>query len=791
MANKILIKSSQDTGDGAAELYNSGGTAKLSVAELAINSVDGILFAGTDATAAAGTLIGATTDVYAQPLVVHTDSQAVGKTSTVQFNQIELGHATDTTLARASAGVLNLQGSAVATAGHKLDHFSATTSAELAGVLSDETGTGAFVLAGSPTLTGNPVAPTQSAGNNSTRLATTAFVTAAADAAAAGLQVHTDVKIASGTHDVTCSLTAGDATVTCSAAPISLGELVTTDEDGVTAGSYVATINAGTEGVSVTSFEMNQVAAVGADTSEVLTFTMDLTTNWTYDAGGKTLTHDSNQIVKLQGQTLVVNDRVLLKNQTAPLQNGVYLVSQLGNASSAPTILTRDTNMDVSADFINAFVFVTSGNLGDVSVNDTSWVTTVDTDFAYATDAVTFGQFNGPGNMTAGTNMTKVGNSLNVDDAFLTNDASDSMSGTLTATGFTTGNSGIIKFMDGDGTHYTTIAAHGTTTTSEAYTLPAADGTSGQVLSTDGNGVMSWASAATGDVTDVIGGLGLDSDANSGDITLDLNLHELVAETVASGDFIPFVDSTDNGTHKESIDDIATLMAGASLTATNAVLAVDDDFVKNTTDTMTDATAGLTTLTIDKNFSETGASTVKGIFVDIDKTATTTSDNTIYGVDVDVDYSTANSGTNTMIGLRATPRMVGAADAGTLTTKGAIITATGDTNGTSVATGMELTATGADTNNGLVINCADGGTDLKLVSSADATDYATLTVGASGATTLTTVDAGAAVANLTLTIDGSLIVAGDTGIDISAVGGAGVSLGLSTLDNVFVNGGSF
>lgn len=41
------------------------------------------------------------------------------------------------------------------------------------------TGTGAVVLAASPTLTGNPLAPTQTAGNNTTRIATTAFVTTA------------------------------------------------------------------------------------------------------------------------------------------------------------------------------------------------------------------------------------------------------------------------------------------------------------------------------------------------------------------------------------------------------------------------------------------------------------------------------------------------------------------------------------------------------------------------------------------------------------------------------------
>src|SRR5689334_6224072 len=49
----------------------------------------------------------------------------------------------------------------------KLSQFAATTSAELAGVISDETGTGALVFGTGPTLS-NPVVGTQSVGNNST-----------------------------------------------------------------------------------------------------------------------------------------------------------------------------------------------------------------------------------------------------------------------------------------------------------------------------------------------------------------------------------------------------------------------------------------------------------------------------------------------------------------------------------------------------------------------------------------------------------------------------------------------
>lgn len=50
--------------------------------------------------------------------------------------------------------------------------------------------------------------------------------------------------------------------------------------------------------------------------------------------------------------------------------------------------------------------------------------------------------------LVAGTNITLATNTLNVDDAFLKNDASDTTTGTITAAGFTTGNDGVVNFAD-------------------------------------------------------------------------------------------------------------------------------------------------------------------------------------------------------------------------------------------------------------------------------------------------------------------------------------------------------
>jgi hypothetical protein len=67
--------------------------------------------------------------------------------------------------------------------GTNVSTFLATpSSANLAAAVTDETGTGALVFANSPALSGTPTAPTATANDNSTKLATTAYVDSAVSA---------------------------------------------------------------------------------------------------------------------------------------------------------------------------------------------------------------------------------------------------------------------------------------------------------------------------------------------------------------------------------------------------------------------------------------------------------------------------------------------------------------------------------------------------------------------------------------------------------------------------------
>ncbi len=75
---------------------------------------------------------------------------------------------------------------------------------------------------------------------------------------------------------------------------------------------------------------------------------------------------------------------------------------------------------------------------------------------------------------------------------------------TATFTDVTLNGQGDLRFADSDSSNWVAFQAPATVSSNVTWTLPAADGTSGQVLSTNGSGVLSWASGGGGS-GDVVG----------------------------------------------------------------------------------------------------------------------------------------------------------------------------------------------------------------------------------------------------------------------------------------------
>lgn len=126
-------------------------------------------------------------------------------------------------------------------------------------------------------------------------------------------------------------------------------------------------------------------------------------------AAGGNLTLSGAQTI--DGIALVAGDRVLVKNQTTPAQNGLYVV-----ASGA---WTRTTDMDAWTEVPGAFVFVEQGT----TQADTGWVSTADQGGTIGSTAITWTQFSGAGTVTAGTGIIVTGNQVSIDDAVVATDA--------------------------------------------------------------------------------------------------------------------------------------------------------------------------------------------------------------------------------------------------------------------------------------------------------------------------------------------------------------------------------
>jgi len=108
----------------------------------------------------------------------------------------------------------------------------------------------------------------------------------------------------------------------------------------------------------------------------------------------------------IDGVSLSADDRVLVKNQSSADENGIYLVKA--------STWERSSDMDSGDEFPGAAVFVREGtdnaDLGYVCTNDS---------VTLGTTEITFTQFNGAANITAGDGLSKTGNilSVNVDDS--------------------------------------------------------------------------------------------------------------------------------------------------------------------------------------------------------------------------------------------------------------------------------------------------------------------------------------------------------------------------------------
>ena len=128
----------------------------------------------------------------------------------------------------------------------------------------------------------------------------------------------------------------------------------------------------------------------------------------TYNNSNGTLTANANGAISVDGVTLVLNDRVLVKDQTTQTQNGFYKVTTVGSGSAA-FVLTRTPDANEASEITGgAFTFVEEGTANA----DNGYVATHNGTPTLGTDNITFDQFSGAGQISAGNGLTKTGNTI-------------------------------------------------------------------------------------------------------------------------------------------------------------------------------------------------------------------------------------------------------------------------------------------------------------------------------------------------------------------------------------------
>lgn len=130
----------------------------------------------------------------------------------------------------------------------------------------------------------------------------------------------------------------------------------------------------------------------------------------------------------IDGVTLATGDRILLKNQTAGAENGIYTV----NSAGAPT---RAVDADSSGDLVNAAVFVSEGT----TLADTAWVMQTNAPITVGSTTLTWAQFGSGTSYSAGTGISIATNVISlVTPVTVPNGGTGA--GTFTANGVMLGN---------------------------------------------------------------------------------------------------------------------------------------------------------------------------------------------------------------------------------------------------------------------------------------------------------------------------------------------------------------
>ena len=458
------------TGDATATLSSVDGSANVSAAlTLAIVNANAGTFGSATAipvitTNAKGLITGVSTAAVASNLAIAGDT-GTDTVSLLADTLTFVGGAGITSTVTNNTVTMDID-STVALRSDKLSNHAATTSAELASVITDETGSGALVFANAPTLVspnlGNATAttvnkltitqPTTAAtltvANGATLATTGAFITTLNSTAnttvtlpttgtlatLAGTETLTSKTISGANNTLTnianssltnSTVTIGSTTVALGATSTSLAVLTELSVDNLNLnGNTISSLDAngnivispnGTGTVDVANHRITGVATPVNSTDAANKAYVD---NAISGLQWKQSVHVmSSTNVALAGSTSTLNIdnhgvldstdngyRILLTGQTTSADNGIYVYSDNGSTYS----MSRAADADTYQELVGCSVYVLEG----VVYGKTGWVQS--NHYLTSFTGQTWTQFSGAGAYVAGNGLTLTGTTFDV-----------------------------------------------------------------------------------------------------------------------------------------------------------------------------------------------------------------------------------------------------------------------------------------------------------------------------------------------------------------------------------------
>ncbi len=306
----------------------------------------------------------------------------------------------------------------------------ATTTPAIAGsgaylaLSTTQTVTGNKTFTGSVDLTGSTAtASTQTASDNSTKIATTAFVKAqnyitgnqtisfSGDASGSGTTSVTLTLASVGTAGTYTKVTTDAKGRVTSGTTLSATDIPTltaakiSDFDTQVRTSRLDQMAAPTASVSLNSQKITNLATPTADTDAATKAYVDASRSGldvkasVRAATTANITLSGTQTI--DGVAVIAGDRVLVKDQSTASVNGIYVV--------AASTWSRSTDADTDAEVTSGmFTFVEEGTVNA----DSGWVLSTNNPIVVGSTSLTFAQFSGSGQITAGAGLTKTGNTI-------------------------------------------------------------------------------------------------------------------------------------------------------------------------------------------------------------------------------------------------------------------------------------------------------------------------------------------------------------------------------------------